>query len=102
MVPAIHQPSCPPPPPLDEAAWAPTLPWLPEPPPEPCPEVLRVPAVDGVAAPSGAPHPVQNREPGSALVPQSPQVRPPREAPQEAQKFPLACAPQWGQVVSVI
>jgi hypothetical protein len=50
----------------------------------------------------GAPHPVQKRAPGSAFVPHPSHVRPPREAPHEAQKFPLASAPHRVQVVSAI
>lgn len=98
MVPAIHHPTWPPPP-LAAAAWAPTLPWLGGSFPA-APELDAAAALDAAAI--GAPHPVQNRAPGFAFVPHASQVRPPRAAPQDAQKFPLAVAPHRGQVFSVI
>jgi hypothetical protein len=50
------------------------------------------------AAPARAPHWVQKRLPGVNSEPHWVQWRAARDAPHEAQKFPVPDAPHWGQV----
>ena len=55
--------------------------------------------VAGAWAPAGVPHRWQNFAPGVREVRHPPQVAPESDAPQEAQNWPDAEAPQAGQLM---